>query len=177
MVKNNGDATNEHLFWDFFSTVFGDACRDDEPIFDDYYHKEFQAVQASCGFDARASQIVTYLKNKGVRMALATNPIFPAVATESRIRWAGLERADFEHVTTYENSHHCKPNPDYYRDVLQTMGLSAEECIMVGNDVTEDMVASTLGMQVFLLTDCIINKRTLTSRRIRMAILTICLRI
>lgn len=29
---------------------------------------------------------------------------------------------------------------------------------MVGNDVTEDMVAETLGMKVFLLTDCLINK-------------------
>ena len=30
---------------------------------------------------------------------------------------------------------------------------------MVGNDVEEDMVAGTVGMKVFLLTDCIINKQ------------------
>ena len=29
---------------------------------------------------------------------------------------------------------------------------------MVGNDVTEDMAAKTIGMKVFLLTDCLINK-------------------
>ena len=29
---------------------------------------------------------------------------------------------------------------------------------MVGNDVGEDMVAKNLGMKVFLLTDCLINK-------------------
>ena len=29
---------------------------------------------------------------------------------------------------------------------------------MVGNDVAEDMIAQQLGMQVFLLTDCMINK-------------------
>ena len=28
---------------------------------------------------------------------------------------------------------------------------------MVGNDVGEDMIARTVGMQVFLLTDCLIN--------------------
>ena len=38
------------------------------------------------------------------------------------------------------------------------MNITAEECLMVGNDVTEDMVAKTLGMKVFLLTDCLINK-------------------
>ena len=30
---------------------------------------------------------------------------------------------------------------------------------MVGNDVGEDMIARDLGMQVFLLTDCVINKQ------------------
>ena len=29
---------------------------------------------------------------------------------------------------------------------------------MVGNDAKEDMIAETLGMKVFLLTDCLINK-------------------
>ena len=29
---------------------------------------------------------------------------------------------------------------------------------MVGNDVEEDMIARELGMQVFLLTDCLLNK-------------------
>ena len=159
MVKNNGDATNETVFWNFFAEIFGETCRDDEPVFDAYYRNEFQAVQASCGFDKRASEAVKLLKDKGIRVALATNPIFPAVATESRIRWAGLDRNDFELVTTYENARHCKPNPDYYRDVLQEMHLAPEDCVMVGNDVGEDMIAATLGMQTFLLTDCIINKK------------------
>lgn len=29
---------------------------------------------------------------------------------------------------------------------------------MAGNDLTEDMVARTVGMNMFLLTDCLINK-------------------
>ena len=29
---------------------------------------------------------------------------------------------------------------------------------MIGNDVGEDMTASKLGMRVFLLTDCLINR-------------------
>ncbi|MBR1566518.1 MAG: HAD hydrolase-like protein, partial [Oscillospiraceae bacterium] len=57
-----------------------------------------------------------------------------------------------------ENSSTCKPNPAYYREILQKRGLRPEECLMVGNDVDEDMVAETLGMKVFLLTDCLINK-------------------
>ena len=29
---------------------------------------------------------------------------------------------------------------------------------MVGNDVAEDMIAASVGMHVFLLTDCMINR-------------------
>ena len=89
---------------------------------------------------------------------MATNPIFPAVATESRIRWAGLTPADFELYTTYENIGFCKPNPAYYLEIANRLNVVPEECLMVGNDVTEDMVARSVGMRGFLLTDCLINK-------------------
>ena len=93
-----------------------------------------------------------------MRVILATNPIFPAVATRARIRWAGLDESDFEFVTSYENSCHCKPNPEYYRDILNRLGIDPEGCLMVGNDAVEDTAAKKLGMDVFLLTDCLINK-------------------
>ena len=99
------------------------------------------------------------LKESGIRVALATNPLFPAVATESRIRWAGLLPEDFELYTTYENSSYCKPNLKYYEEILKKLHVKPEECIMVGNDVGEDMITETLGMKVFLLTDCLINKK------------------
>ena len=99
------------------------------------------------------------LARKGRRVVLATNPIFPTAATESRIRWAGLRPEDFELYTTYESIGFCKPNLDYYRELLRRLDLQAGDCLMVGNDVEEDMVASQLGMSVFLLTDCMINRR------------------
>lgn len=158
MVKNTGDVTNEEAFWLKFSEIYGEQVRKDEPIFDEFYRNEFQQVQSVCGYNPMAAEAVKCIKEKGFRVALATNPIFPAIATQSRVRWAGLDVSDFEMYTTYENSCYCKPNPDYYRDILCKLSVQAEECLMVGNDVTEDMVAETLGMKVFLLTDCLINK-------------------
>ena len=58
----------------------------------------------------------------------------------------------------HEESSFCKPNLRYYEEILSRQGLSPAECIMVGNDVGEDMIAANLGMKVFLLTDCLINK-------------------
>ena len=158
MVMNDGSVRNEEAFWKTFSAIYGKDTRVDEPIFEEFYRNEFQSVRNACGFDPRAAETVQKLKNMGYKVALATNPLFPAIATQSRVKWAGLDPEDFEYITTYENSCHCKPNPDYYREILDKLQVSAEECVMVGNDVSEDMVAGELGMKVFLLTDCLINK-------------------
>ena len=159
MVKNTGEMRNEDVFWEAFVGVLGERVREDIPVFDAFYREDFPSVKAFCGFDERARVVIDTVKQKGLRAVLATNPLFPSIATENRILWAGLKPEDFEFFTTYENSFHCKPNLDYYRDVLSHIGHTPEECVMVGNDVDEDMIARELGMQVFLLTPCLINKR------------------
>ena len=159
MVKNDGTKTNEAVFWELFAAKYGGDALNDIPFFEEFYRTDFQKARDICGFAPMAKDIVHSLKARGLRVILATNPLFPAIATESRIRWAGLEPEDFELYTTYENSRHCKPNPEYYKDIIQELNLTAEECVMVGNDVGEDMIAETLGMKVFLLTDCLINRK------------------
>ena len=160
MVKNDGSCTNEQAFWNHFAGLFGEQVRKDEPVFAEYYRTDFQQVAAVCGHAPEAREVIDMLKKAGVRTILATNPIFPAVATESRMKWAGLSPEDFELYTTYENSCYCKPNPEYYSEIFAKLGCEGSDCIMVGNDVEEDMVpASALGAKVFLLTDCLINKK------------------
>ena len=158
MVKNTGELTNEEVFWSVFNALHGRDCRCDDHLFMEYYRNEFQLVATDCGFDSRASEAIREIRQLGYRVGLATNPLFPAIATYSRAKWAGLNTDDFEIITTYENSRFCKPNPDYYREILAKLDLKPENCVMVGNDVQEDMVAGSLGMKVFLLTDCIINR-------------------
>ena len=158
MVKNDGKAKNEDVFWQVFNSVLGKDARQDEALFNEFYSNQFQKSKDSCGFNPAAAEAIREIKAMGFRLVLATNPLFPAVATHSRVRWAGVNREDFELITTYENSHFCKPNPDYYHEILEKIGLDGPECLMVGNDVGEDMVAQTLGMKTFLLTDCLINK-------------------
>lgn len=159
MIRNNGAQSNEQVFWEVFASQYGPDALKDRAVFDAFYSTEFQAVADDCGFTPEAVRLIGDLKAAGYRLALATNPVFPAIATESRMRWAGLDPSAFDLYTTYESTGYCKPNPDYYRDILQKLHVHPEDCLMVGNDVDEDMVAATLGMRVFLLTDCLINKR------------------
>lgn len=159
MVGNDGSRTNETVFWDYMSTLYGFDMREAAlHLFESFYQTDFQLGASDCGYTPKAAALVRKLKSEGFRVVLATNPIFPSIATESRMRWAGFEPSDFALYTTYERSTYCKPTLEYYQQVLDTIGCRPEECVMVGNDVSEDMVAEKLGMKVFLLTDCLINR-------------------
>ena len=158
MIKNDGSKTNEKVFWDGFVQFYGEKCLEHEPVLAKFYENEFLAVKDVVGFNPKAKEVVHLLKNQGYRVVLATNPVFPAVATYNRCRWAGLDPEDFELVTTYENSSSCKPNPAYFVEIINKLGVTPEECLMVGNDILEDGAALKTGMSVFFLTDCLINK-------------------
>lgn len=159
MVANDDSCTNEERFWKIMQKQYGDAVIEKMPVFEEFYANEFQQVQADLGFNPWANRIIQYLKNKKIPVVLATNPVFPQIATYSRIRWAGMDPSDFAWVTTYENIGLSKPNPAYYEKILQKMGYDGHCCLMVGNDVTEDLTAGQLGMDLYLVTDCLINTK------------------
>ncbi len=159
MVMNDGSVMNETKFWDLFAEIYGVDVLQDKVLFDDFYREDFRKAKEACGFDPLAKETVELVKALGMKTALATNPIFPMVATRQRMEWAGLKKEDFTLCTTYENIGVSKPNPAYYTEIAKRLGVIPEECLMVGNDVSEDMVAASCGMQVFLLTDCLLNKK------------------
>ena len=157
MIKNDGTMYNCVRFWQRATDILGERIRELEDVFFDYYKNEFQNMKSSTKLNPLAKVCIDILKAKGYRIILATNPLFPPIATHSRIYWAGLDPSDFELITTYDNSSYCKPSEDYFREILSSRGLSEEQCIMVGNDTRDDMVAKNIGIDVYLVTDCLIN--------------------
>lgn len=158
MLDNKSEMTNEDIFWQVFEAVYGEEARSREPLFNEFYEGDFQNLSALCGKLPEAAEAVRKIRDMGFRVVLATNPVFPPIATESRIRWAGMEPSDFELYTTYANSKRTKPSLEYYLDIAKALGLEPEECLMVGNDVDDDMIAEKIGMQVYLLPEYLINK-------------------
>lgn len=157
MVQNNGSASNYDVFWKTFSDILGEQVQDSKHLFDEFYENEFNNARETCGFNVKSAKLIETIKSKGLRVVLASNPIFPLTAQKARVRWAGVDPDDFEHITAYENCSYCKPNPEYYKEILAKIGVKPDECLMIGNDVDEDMVALSIGLSVFLLTDNIIN--------------------
>lgn len=151
-AMEGGSRTCEDVFWDEFCRLSGGGREQYERVFTAFYEREFDALGALFPAEPRAATIVAEARAKGLRCALATMPVFPRVATRKRIGWAGISPEDFEVITTYEICHASKPSTAYYREILDWMQLAPAECLMVGNDVGDDIApALALGMDAFYL--------------------------
>jgi FMN phosphatase YigB (HAD superfamily) len=160
MIKNTDPAlTNAQVFAaDFFPKV-ARAEAELMPVFEAFYRERFPGLHSACpGLPGLAREVVQTAVDKGYEIVLATNPLFPRDAIAERMRWVGVQDMPWRLVTTYEEMHACKPQPEYYREVLAKIEREPGECLMVGNDVDEDGVAGTLGVQLYFVTDFLINR-------------------
>jgi FMN phosphatase YigB (HAD superfamily) len=160
MVNNIEYRTNEDVFMEKFQTLIDGDLDTYLQRFDEFYDKGFLKTRSAVSHMPLIVEAVELLKQKGYQTVLATNPLFPRKAIIHRLKWAGFQEEDFSYITCYENNHYCKPQIQFYEEVLQEAGKSAVECMMVGNDVEEDMVAGKLGMQTYLITNHIIKRST-----------------
>ncbi len=159
MMKNNGTETNETRFWNTFAQVMGEHVLSDRDMFDSFYDNEFCRIGDAVTADPRTDRCVKLLRQKGYTVALATTPLFPKKATLERMRWAGLDPNDFALITTYEDYHFAKPTAGYFEEVVRNLGKSPADCLMIGNDMIEDMGAKQIGTDIFFLTNHLINKK------------------
>ena len=158
MYGNDGHCSNEDAFWQIYEKEYGEPKEKHHRHFSEFYDNEFNLAITSTSPTPLAKQIIDLCHEKRLNVILATNPLFPREATCNRIRWAGLKSEDFTDITTYENSHYCKPNVRYYQEIVERCGIDPDESMMVGNDITEDLSAGDLGMKTYLVTDCLLNK-------------------
>ena len=157
MTGNDGRATNRQAFWESFTEDMGIQALALEGLFEDFYATDFDGAREALREEADRGPLIRGLREKGYELILATNPVFPAVAVETRLGWVGLGGEDFDFITSYENCRHSKPNPDYYRDILKHIGRRPEECLMIGNNPVDDMAALQVGLSGFLVTDYLEN--------------------
>lgn len=160
MALHDPALTNEQAFLEVMKNQYGDEVIDQMPYFEDYYRNEFGTNQQFCPQNPLARTVIETAKKQGLKTILATNPVFPRIAVDQRLNWAGLKPEDFEWITTYENSHFCKPDPRYFLEIADRFGLKPEEILMVGNDLNEDYGAINAGMDLFVLTDYLIPSET-----------------
>lgn len=150
MLANDGRDTNETVFSAAFYPLIGRTRQEMEPLFADFYARDFPKLRQYARRKPEARLVVQAAFDQGYDVAIATNPLFPLTAIEQRMEWAGVNDFPYRLVTTYENSRATKPNLLYFEQVLQAIGHPPQACLVVG-DEDMDMVAAHLGCLTFLI--------------------------
>lgn len=154
MFKNDGSRSNEQVFWDHFKEVYGEEKVKDKEAFDKFYITDFKKTQACCGENKLAREIIDYIKGLGLKIILATNPVFPKVGMVTRLGFVGLKEEDFDYITGYENTSFCKCNPKYYQELLEKNNLKSNDVIFFGNNEKDDCEnAASVGIKSYLVGD------------------------
>lgn len=158
MVNNDGTMTNEEVFWQVFEGLLNTKQEQLTQVFLEFYNNEFDEVKEVIPEEISHRGLIDNLKSRGYTLVLATNPIFPKEAVATRLSWVSLSPDDFSYITTFENSSCCKPNIEYYRNILSTINKQPEECVMIGNNTLEDMICEKLGITAGLVITNLENK-------------------
>ena len=138
MMRNESGLSNEDIFWLTFNKCIGRDCTGDKPIFEEYYKTKFSQTKDACGYTTFSKEIVDFCRKNFDILVLSTNPLFPSIATETRMGYVGLKPSDLDFVTTYENFGYCKPNPKYFIELMKKFNLKPEEVLVIGNNTLED---------------------------------------
>ena len=161
MVLTKNNQTNEEKFMNHFETLIDGDIQEYREEFNLFYDSLFENVKPSTFASNEIIESVKILKEKGYEVAIATNPLFPLKANHHRIRWAGLDKNDFSYISSFEENKYTKPHIEYYQEVLSSVNKKPEQCYMVGNDVFDDLPAGKLGIETYLITDCLLNSKNL----------------
>ena len=157
MLENTDPrVTLEKAFADYFYPALDLNVSEVEAQIFSFYDQVFPSLKTVTSSRPSAKPVVESLLEKGFEVVVATNPLFPKVAIEERLRWANLapEEIPFTLITSYEICHFTKPQPAYYAEILGQLGRKRHEVVMVGNDPGLDLdPAKVLSMRVYHLSD------------------------
>ena len=152
MIYNDGSKKNIEVFYDKVQEISGYSEREIAPVMYDYYTTTFENVYDLTLPNPHAVKIAELMRQKAQYAVIATMPVFTIEAVEMRMSWVGLDPQAFDFITTAATSSYSKPNPLYFQEILDRFGVSADETLMIGNDVREDIQPCTeLGIDVFLV--------------------------
>ena len=150
--------TNETTFFADFCRNLGSDRAAIDPLIREFYRNEFPRLRSWSAPRSHARSVLETARRQGLKLVLATQPVFPHSAAVERLSWGGLSEEYFDLITTIENMHSCKPHPDYYLEIASRIAVAPERCLMAGNDTLEDISATRAGMGTFLVEGGVIDR-------------------
>ncbi len=159
MIDNlEPDKTNKQVFCENFLKKVDIPAGQMELLLEDFYLNKFKYLEPFTRQLPEAREVMEAAFSRGYRLVLATNPVFPYLAIKQRMEWGGVDSYPYKLITSYENMHFCKPNLQYFQEIMEKVGARPHECLMIGNDMDDDMVASEAGIKTYLVEDYLIDR-------------------
>lgn len=160
---NNGEKTNRQCFLETFARGREAESAALWDRFMAFYREAYGDIEVAVALPDGLHPVMDRLRATGLKLVIASNPIFPVIAQEKRVCWGSLDTAWFDLFTHIENMRYVKPMADYYHQTCELIGEVPAECLMVGNDPVNDMSAALAGMRTYRTTDAeIIDYAALT---------------
>ncbi len=148
--------TLEQAFANHFYPALGLPEAETRTTIEAFYNGAYKDLKSLTSRVPGATTLVENLRTRGLELVVATNPLFPRMAIDERLRWAGIMPGDgqFALVTSYESLHFAKPQPEYYAEILARLGRYPGEALMIGDNLEADIKpAHRLGMAVYHVTN------------------------
>jgi FMN phosphatase YigB (HAD superfamily) len=153
MDHNQGSGpTNEEVFAAAFYPRLGVPQELMEPLLERFYREAFPGLEPVVGKRPAAPKVIEWAQSRDLQVVIATNPLFPRTAIEQRMAWGevGVDRFDYQLVTSYENCHATKSHPAYFSGIVENLGRRPYECLMVGDNWAWDVAcAAEAGVPAF----------------------------
>lgn len=144
----------QDVFYNDFRERTGLLRKTVEPVFQAFYREAFPRLRHHARPIPGIHGILAIMRGLNLPLALMTNPVFPEAAIQERLAWAGLEDVPFAWKASFETAHTAKPQPAFFGEAARTLGVPAQEWLMVGNDLANDIYpAARVGMQTWWITD------------------------
>jgi len=153
LLHNDGTRINSEYFLDEFANGYLERRCELWQRLMSFYDTEYDEIQVPVALPESLHEVIDWVLAKGLKLVVASNPIFPLNVQMKRLGWAGLDHVPFELITTIENMTFVKPRVEYYLEICRKIREVPQACLMVGNDAVNDMVAASAGLKTYLAGD------------------------
>jgi HAD superfamily hydrolase (TIGR01549 family) len=153
--KDLPENTLEQVFDQVFYPALGIEKASLAPDLYRFYMNEYGDLGYLTQRRPEAIELVQKAFSENWDVVVATNPIFPKIAIQERLNWAGFSKSTpFKLITSFEEFHFSKPNPAYFAEILANLGCPDLPVVMIGDNLEDDILpASRIGISGYLVTN------------------------
>ncbi len=151
MLENDDPArTLQEVFEAEFYPRLGTSADELRPAIVHFYEKVVPTLGVNTRPQPGARALIDWALAQGHEVAIATDPLFPQLAVDERIRWAGIDPKNLALVASYETFHFTKSRPAYFAELIGRLGWPDRPVIMAGDDLERDVrPAQAMGLPTY----------------------------